>query len=259
MIIDINAHLGHYPFRQLRHNTTDGLLALMDASGIDKAVVSSLNSVFYRDAHTGNEELAEAAENANGRFIPLATINPKYAGWERDLDQAVSEWQMKGIRLVPQYHDYQLTDEHGQAILTAAVERQIPVAIPQRLEDRRQRHHFDAATDLSLDGVLRAVQSHSELKLIFLNWLSISEDTLKEAGLCDRILIDLTRIPILLVKTLPTLIVSVGIQAIAFGTHIPLNYPGPPLVKLEIMEVTEEDRERIAWRNAVEFLGLEER
>ena len=30
MIIDTNAYLGPYAFRQLRHNTADGLLKLID-------------------------------------------------------------------------------------------------------------------------------------------------------------------------------------------------------------------------------------
>ena len=46
MIIDVNASLGHYPFRRLRHNTADTLVALMDRNGIDRAVVSSLHAVF---------------------------------------------------------------------------------------------------------------------------------------------------------------------------------------------------------------------
>ncbi len=89
MIIDLHAHLGHYPFRRLRHHTAPGLLGLMDRSGIDKAVVSSLNAVFYRNVHEGNRDLRAATGRvATGqavtgqtadRLIPLATVNPRYA------------------------------------------------------------------------------------------------------------------------------------------------------------------------------------
>ena len=34
MIVDTNAYLGPYAFRQLRHNTAAGLLRLMDEKGI---------------------------------------------------------------------------------------------------------------------------------------------------------------------------------------------------------------------------------
>ena len=256
MIIDINAHLGHYPFRQLRHNTPDGLLELMDRNGIDKAVVSSIHSVFYRDSQAGNEELAEASTESDGRLIPLATINPTYAGWESDLAQALDEWRMPGLRLVPQYHGYKLTDCHGQAILAAAAERGAPVALPERLEDRRQKHHFDLAEDLSLAEVLAGIREFPDLRLMFLNWAGLPAQELKDAGLSGRALIDITRMPVVLRKAVPELIESLGAGSLAFGTHIPFNYAGPVLVKMDILELSPEDREAITWRNAAEFLGL---
>src|SRR5687768_7602935 len=99
MIIDVNACLGHYPFRQLRFNTAATMIDLMDRNGIDRAVVSSLYAVFYRDAHRGNEELREATQRHTSRFIPVATVNPKYVGWERDLAQAIETWKMKVVTL----------------------------------------------------------------------------------------------------------------------------------------------------------------
>ena len=58
MIIDINAYLGHFAFRQLRYRTADSLMGLMDRKLVDKAVVSSANAITYRNAEAGNEELA---------------------------------------------------------------------------------------------------------------------------------------------------------------------------------------------------------
>jgi predicted TIM-barrel fold metal-dependent hydrolase len=257
MIIDLNAHLGHYPFRRLRHNTPEALLALMGRVGIDKAVVSSIHSVFYRDAHAGNEELAEAAARAKGRLIPLATINPAYAGWERDMAQALDEWRMKGLRLVPQFHGYRLSDPTAQAALSAATERNVPVALHQRLEDRRQKHHFDLAEDLALEEVLAGVENHPKLRLMLLNWLGLPGAALAEAGLSGRVLIDFARMPVVLQKTVPALIGSLGAGALAFGTHVPFDYPGPALVKLGILDVSASDRQRIAWRNAAAFLSLD--
>ena len=48
MLIDVNAHLGPYPFRQIRHHTGEGLLGVMDRNRIDHAVVSANTSLFYR-------------------------------------------------------------------------------------------------------------------------------------------------------------------------------------------------------------------
>ena len=45
MLLDANAWLGHYPFRQVPHTTPEGLLGLMDKHQIETAVVSSLHAV----------------------------------------------------------------------------------------------------------------------------------------------------------------------------------------------------------------------
>ena len=69
-LIDANAWLGHYPFRAVPDNTPEALLRLMDRHGIAQAVVSSLHSVFYTDAHSGNEELARWTSAHRDRLIP---------------------------------------------------------------------------------------------------------------------------------------------------------------------------------------------
>jgi predicted TIM-barrel fold metal-dependent hydrolase len=258
VIIDLHAHLGHYPFRRLRNHTAPGLLGLMDRSGIDKAVVSSLHSVFYRNAHEGNRELRAATGPAENRLIPLATVNPMYAGWEHDLDEAILDWGWKGVYLVPSHHGYRLDDEAGQAVLRRIAQLKVPVVLPQRLEDRRQMHWMDTTEDLQFDNVAAALKPFAETKVILLNWIGLNGDKIREAGLADRVLIDMTRLSVTLRKELPQLIDTLGVGAIGFGTHIPMAYPGPALVKLQIRGfLSPEEREQVAWRNAAEFLGIE--
>ena len=37
MIIDVNASLGHYPFRKLRFNTAEKMIGLMDRNGVERS------------------------------------------------------------------------------------------------------------------------------------------------------------------------------------------------------------------------------
>ena len=260
MIIDLHAHLGHYPFRRIRNNTAPGLLDLMDRNGIDKAVVSSLNSVFYRNVHEGNRELRAETQPAADRLIPLATVNPMYAGWEYDMDEAILAWGWKGVYLVPGHHRYRLNDEAGQAVLRRIAQLKVPVVLPQRLEDRRQQHWMDTAEDLRFDDVAAALKPLPELKVILLNWQGLDGGKIREAGLAKRVLIDMTRLSVTLRKDIPRLIDALGVGAVGFGTHIPMTYPGPALLKLQIRGfLSSADRERIAWRNATEFLGIEDK
>jgi hypothetical protein len=258
MIIDINACVGHYPFRQLRHTGAAELLAHMDRNGIDRAVVSSLHAVFYRDAHRGNEELfAGATPLGAGRLIPVATINPTYAGWQRDLDEAVHTWRSRAVALVPEHHGYALDDEHGRAALAKIAELSVPVLLRQRFEDRRQRHAWDRAEDLRLDAVLAAARAHPALKFLLVNWAGLDGARMADAGLKGRCLIDFARLQVAFRKDVLKLIDALGAKAIAFGSHMPFDYVGPSLVKLaSVRELRPADFDRIAWRNAAEFLRL---
>ncbi len=139
MLLDANAWLGHFPFRHVPHTTPDALLGLIDRHQIERAIVSSLHAVFYRDPQPGNEELASWVAPHRDRLIPCATLNPAYAGWERDLKQCREEW---GFPRPPDsaYHDFRLAGAECRELVEAATGQGLHVAIPLRLEDRRQRH-----------------------------------------------------------------------------------------------------------------------
>jgi predicted TIM-barrel fold metal-dependent hydrolase len=258
MIIDVNASLGPYPFRRLRHNTVETALASMGRNGIDRAVVSSLPAVFYRDAHRGNEELWTGIGDHARRLIPVAAVNPKYVGWERDLAEATEVWGTKAVALWPGHHGYALGDEHGRAALAAIARRGVPVVLTQRLEDRRQRHHWDQAEDLTVVDLLKAARSHPQLRFLLVNWAGLDGTRLVAAGLKGRCLIDFARLQVVFRKEVPRLIETLGVESIAFGSHLPFDYVGSALVKLANLEkLPATDFEKIAWRNAAQFLGLQ--
>jgi predicted TIM-barrel fold metal-dependent hydrolase len=257
MIIDVNATLGPYPFRRLRHTTADELVAQLDRQGIDRAVVSSLPGVFYRDAHAGNEAVLTAAQAHPARLIPVAVVNPTYAGWRHDLMNLGRSGVVKAVALWPEHHSYALKDNVGRYALEMIVGLDLPVVLTQRLEDRRQRHRFDLAEDLTVASLLEAARSHPKLRFLLVNWAGLDGAALAAAGLKGRCLIDFARLQVVNRKEVPKLIAALGVEAIAFGSHLPFDYVGPALVKLANLETLPAGgHERIAWRNAAEFLRL---
>src|SRR5690606_38257892 len=113
----------HFAFRPLRHNTAAALLRLMDAKGIDRAVVSSASAITYRNAQAGNEEVAAEVGPHRDRLIPFAVINPAYAGWRDDLEACHEGMGMRGLRLYPAWHNYRLSDPCCLELVRAATER----------------------------------------------------------------------------------------------------------------------------------------
>lgn len=257
MIIDINATLGHYPFRQLAATTPEAMTQLMDRWTIDRALVSSLHAVFYRDAQRGNLELIEHVKAHSQRFLGVATVNPKYVGWRQDLDACCEQQLVKAVTLVPAHHGYSLSDAFAQEAIKEIVKHDLPLVLTQRFEDRRQRHHWDVAEDLEQSAVLELARQHPDLRLILSNWIALDGAKLNAAGLKGRVLIDFARLHVLLHGDVGKLIDSLGVEAIAFGSHMPFDYTAASLVKLSNLDtLSKAEQNQIAWQNAARFLKL---
>ena len=257
MIVDVNTFLGHYPFRQVRYTTAAAMIEHMDAHRITAALVGSLHAVFYRDAQRGNEELLKAVHPFQDRLFPIGTVNPAYAGWERDLRWLIEKGNVRAVALMPEHHGYRLTDNLGQAALKLIADNRLPVVLTQRLEDRRQRHHWDIAADLSQDELVAVAMAHPSLRMLLINWVGLNAEKLRAAGLKGRCLIDFARLGVVGTKDVPRLIEVLGPESIAFGSHIPFDYVTASLVKLaNLAGLYTGDFEQIAWKNAATFFGL---
>ncbi|MBL7189497.1 MAG: amidohydrolase family protein [Phycisphaerae bacterium] len=256
MIIDVNAYLGHFAFRRLRHNTAASLLALMDSKQIDKAVVSSASAITYRNAQAGNEEVAEEIRGHSDRLIPFAVINPFYAGWQDDLKTCHEEFGMTGLRLYPKWHNYQLSSRHCRELVNAATERGMVISIPIRAEDNRQRSWLLNVPDVPLEEIVELVKAHPEARFILLNGIGYTRCPLgrKDNSLPSNYAIELSRLSVVLANELGQLITNLGVERVMFGTGMPFKYPDPALVKMEVLDASETDKEKILSRNAMTWL-----
>jgi len=258
MLIDVNAYLGHFAFRRLRHNTPDGLLPLMDAKGIDKAMVSSASAITYRNAQSGNEELAEAVKAHSDRLIALAVVNPSYAGWEDDLKTCHESFGMMGLRLYPGWHNYKPTDACCSELVDAATERGLIVSIALRAEDERQRSWLVDVRDLTAAEIAPLVKAKPKARFLLVNGIGFAGSPLapKQGGAAANCWIEISRLSAVMGDEIGQLIARLGADRVVFGTGMPFTYPDPALVKLEVLKASSQDKEKIRWRNAAALLGL---
>jgi len=258
MIVDVNAYLGHFAFRRLRHNTADSLLALMDSKKIDKAVVSSAGAITYRNAQAGNEEVAEEVRCHRDRLIPFAVINPFYAGWEDDLKICHEDFGMTGLRLYPKWHNYNLSSPCCRELVNAATERGMAISIPIRVEDNRERSWLLNVPDVPLEEIVELVRAFPKSRFILLNGIGYTGCPLgrKDNGLPSNYVIELSRLSAVLGNEIGQLIANLGAEHVMFGTGMPFNYPDPALVKLEVLDASDPDKEKIRYQNAMSWLQL---
>jgi uncharacterized protein len=254
-LIDVNAYLGHFAYRRLRHNTGAGLVQLMDRSGIKRAVVSSAASITYRNPQSGNEELATEVEPYRSRFIPFAVLSPAYAGWQHDLKVCHEELGMKGLRLYPQWHGYQLSDPRCRELIDAAAERRMVISIPVRVEDRRQQGWLIDIPDLNLDEIAASIRACPKARFIVTNGSGFPSSALGRSNDLPNFTVDISRLSVEFANETARMLRILGEDRVLFGTGIPFHYPGPALTKLDILNVSEAVKEKIRSQNAVRWLA----
>ncbi|MBO3809393.1 MAG: amidohydrolase family protein [Candidatus Brockarchaeota archaeon] len=254
MIIDFNTYLGQWAFRRLCVRTASEALRQMDKNGIDIAVVSSLNSVLYIDPHDGNLELLQEVEQYGERFVPLAVLNPKYPGWENDLEEC-ADHGFRGLRLYPQYHNYLLPDEECLRLVKKASEKNLAVSIPVRLRDGRGRHWMDSARDIGLDELKQLAEKCPEAKIVVLEARGIVDSPLINY---PNVYFEVSRMNAAFGE-IDRLIEQVGDSRVVFGSGFPLKYLQSAILKTRLIQKPVETVEKILWRNAYRLLGLDQK
>lgn len=268
MLVDINAYVGHWPFRKMKFNTCEGLLKQMDRFGVDISVVANLNGIFYKNTQSANRELyseIRSAKRFSDRIVPFAVINPTYAGWRNDFKESVDQFGMKGLRLYPKYHDYDISDPSLVELVKMARDRDIPVAFTIRMVDSRQRSWMDidyvagtAKPEWSLTNIMPIIHLVPDAKYMILNvanGLQIKDND-AEVFKKAKVLLDTSGRSL---NELGGILKSNGSERFAFGSHSPLSDYLTGRLRIESMresEADEQTKELLRSSNAQRFLKL---
>lgn len=243
MLIDCNTYIGHWPFRQLRHNTCASRLEHMDALGVDIALVSNLNGIFYKDSQAANEELHDAIRAERrfaDRFIPFAVINPVFAGWKDDMEKSIGKLGMKGIRLYPKYHRYELDHPECIDLVKIARDKNLPIALSLRMVDSRPSSWLDIQKEWALKDVLPIIKAVPDAKFLILNVANnanLQEQEMEVFRKAELIMDTSGRNIIHLGQMLE----SFGKEKFAFGSHAPILDYYTGLIRVESLMGNEAD------------------
>ena len=184
-MIDYNAFVGRWPFYALPYDNLEELARLHGENGIDGGYVSSVDSIFYNDFYDSEYELSKILEGTPYRHV--VTPNPSLVEAPLTLSRCISEFNVKGIRLHPEFHGFRLTDECVKPILDIARRHKLPIFVTARMHDERVSHIIHPRK-IELDEVRDFVLANGDLKillcgfkpeeLVALTPLLLSEDNL---------------------------------------------------------------------------------
>ncbi|HBN84969.1 MAG TPA: hypothetical protein DDZ89_14125 [Clostridiales bacterium] len=264
MIYDVNTYIGHWPFRQLRNNTAEGLVKKMDEAGISVACVSSVHSIFYKDTQEGNMELVKEIAPYQNRFLPFAIINPTYPAWKNDFLTGIQKMNMKGLELYPYYHQYNLTCPESVELVRLAGELGLPVHLPCAVVNMRQRHWMDTQENLDYGQVERLLSLCPDTDVIITNGPSdiiaqkLQKVTRERKG---KVFYDFARVEVYPIRGAKTnfqgLVAAAGVDRIVFGSCMPFQYLEPQLIRLNEMGFEKDDLEKILFKNMTYIIDKE--
>jgi predicted TIM-barrel fold metal-dependent hydrolase len=261
MLIDVNAYVGHWPFKRLADNNCDGLLKKMNLYGVDLSVVTNLNGIFYKNTQSANEELVAEIRSKKifgNRFLPFAIINPVYGGWKYDFLTCVKQFGMKGVRVFPNYHDYAIDEPALIELVKMARDHDVAIALTMRMVDSRQRSWMDLPVEWGLKDYLPLLKTVPDARYLLLNLstgltLSPEEDALLKNG---HVLFDTSGRNI---SDFGDFYKRFGKTRVACGTHFPVFDYLTGLLRIESLRATEADeadKDLFRYRNARSFLKV---
>jgi len=234
MVIDVNAWIGHYPFRNVGAGPLE-LVARMDEVGIDVAWVSHLAAVYWRDPTAGNPRLYSLTER-HGSLRPVPAIHPGLPNWRSELEQA-RDRGVTAVRADPTFYGLAAAGPEMLALVDRVGDAGLPLLLAVKLEDGRQRHPNDAAPELDPASVRKLLRGSGAARLIvtgadrdFIVQVHYGS-TDAEAG---RMLWDISAVWGPPENHLTHLVATIGPERFCFGSGMPLKLAETPVARLDL-------------------------
>jgi hypothetical protein len=257
-VIDVNAFIGAYPWRPVPGTGVPDLVASMERVGIAEAWVSHLPSLFWKDPSAGNGELFDLISRQSSlRAVPA--VHPGLPHWEADLVEARDRGAV-AVRCDPGQFGLAIAGPEMFALLEHAAALALPVLAAVRLEDARGRHPLDLRPDLPPWAVRTWLRASPQVRLIIcgadrpfieeVHWGSTPEES-------SRVWWDLSWVWGPPEDDLRHLLAAIGTQHFLFGSGQPLRIPEVPVARLDLLDLSAEDRAAITHRNALALLTHE--
>lgn len=254
VLVDANCMIGCYPFRRLPYDTVDALVEKMEELGVERAAVSRLEAVFYKDVQVANEELFRIAADHPERFWPTGVINPAFPGWEDDFARCL-DLAMVAVRLHPNYHGYSPVAREAVALVERTIDVKLPVVISVGVEDVRHQHPLFHVADVPSSDVAMLINYLPEATYLIVG--ATYRECVTIEGALDRsqnVHYELSRVqgPI---RDVELLHARVGASRLLYGSNLPVHVPESAKLSIDTADLSESDKALIRHGNARRLFG----
>ena len=252
-IIDTSVFCGYWPFRNLPQRTPQALKAHLQAHGVRQAWVSATEAILFPDPMQANEPLFEAI-SGDPFFLPVAIIDPTLATWRRDATACLGKWGCRALKMLPNYHSYELghTLPAAAHLVGLAQEAEVPMCVQMRMMDERSHHPLMKVPGVPAEDLVGLASRYPEARLLACGALRPQLPTLAQA---PNIWAEVSMVEA--GRTLWAAVEAMGPERIVFGSHSPFIYFEAVAAKLEADPVDVAPRivDAVRESNAATLLG----
>lgn len=253
MMVDVNVNLSRWPCRRLPLDELPKLTARLRQLGVTQAWAGSFDGLLHKDIAAVNQRLADDCRRSDGLLIPFGSVNPTLPDWQEDLRRCHEVHHMRGVRLTPNYHGYPLDDPRFAELLDLAAGRGLIVQLALKMEDERTQHSLLRVPAVDTAPLAELVAACSNLKLVIVNGLRTLRpphiESLVSAG---DVSVEISMLEG--VGGVASLLKTVPLERILFGTYAPLFVPESAVLKLRESQLGNFQRQAITHENARRLL-----
>ncbi|HWA96593.1 MAG TPA: amidohydrolase family protein [Terracidiphilus sp.] len=247
-MIDFYGFYGPWPYWNSPHTAPSRMLQLMAKNGIEQAVICHTGAIFDDWDKANNEALAAA--QADHRLIPFVCLNPVISGEQMvAVMKTYKQRGCRGIRLYPQHHHYRLSEPVAETMLATAEQLGLPVVLSVRIIMQWGLPTLDTGE------ISAAVRKFPKVQFVLSGtnygesrWLYELMDS------APNVSAEISAMEGF--RAVQEVVARFGAKRILFGAGTPLQYPACNVAKMNVTQLSADDREAIASGNARRLMGL---
>jgi predicted TIM-barrel fold metal-dependent hydrolase len=253
-LIDTNVYLSRWPFRRLRGDEPDALVAKLRQHHVTKAWTGSFDALMHRDVAAVNERLTQECARHQPLLVPFGAVNIALPDWEEDLRRCHEVHRMPGIRLHPNYHGYRLDDPNCARLLAQAAFRGLIVQLALSMEDDRTQHPVFRAAPVDPRPLEDLVRKLPRLRLVLLNVFrtQLPEQAARYTG-AGQVYVEIATLE--RAGGVGRLLDVIAPERVLFGSGFPYYYFESALLKLQESELPAPVLRGIRGENASHVQG----
>lgn len=240
-IIDVHCHYGEWPF-PIKTSGVPHILKMMEKFGIEKCLISSAKAI-VSDIVQGNAEV-ERIIDKHPQLLGYVVINPNYPEVSREEAKLyLSNRKFVGVKIHPDYSGQLINSEANKSLLKSFLRYNKPLLV----------HGWGKS---GADAVAEVGNEFANLKII-MGHMGGSEwkEGIRVAKSANNIYLE----PCCSYPDkgkIEQAVGEVGANRILFGSDLTLINPAFVIGMIEDADISDEDKEKVFYKNAKALFSL---